>query len=126
MRGIERRVMHSRIGPRERYEIAAAEDHESIRIGLVVLQLDAESHEFTGDDGKTVVRTSQLSNGAIVTHWQRGDSQGTSLYRISVEGRTLVVEVTIQPDRFPTPIAYKATYRRVCSQDGQPAATLQR
>ena len=111
-RVIARATMHSRIQPRNRIAIVPGEGDGTLEIGADLLRLDGTTYKSTRANGAAVTRLTCLKNGAIDTQWKQADSHGSRVYRISEDGRTLTVLVTIHTEYVQVPIAYTATYRR--------------
>ena len=77
------------------------------------LPLDGQPHERRDFDGNTMTVTSRIAaGGTLETTWRRGDSNGSSVYRLAEDKRTLVVEKTIASPHFDVPVEFRHTYQR--------------
>jgi len=52
-------------------------------------------------------------DGALYSRWQESKGEGTERYRLSGNGQTMTVAVTVASKRLPTEVRYELTYRRV-------------
>jgi hypothetical protein len=115
LRALARTAMRREIKPPQRYEFVLEGDALWLAAdgrAPSPLPLDGEPHEGSDLDGKPLVLCSRLAGGALETRWQREDSRGSNLYRLSDDGERLVVVQTIESEHFEGPVAYRATFRR--------------
>jgi hypothetical protein len=124
LRALASGVMRRQIRPDDRYEFVVADgslwlatDGDSRH----PLPLDGQPRERRDFDGNTMTVTSQIAEGgALETSWKRGDSHGTSVYRLAGDGSTLVVEKTIASPHFEVPVEFRHTYRRSAGVSAAP------
>jgi len=57
--------------------------------------------------------TRTWEDGALYSRWVEQKGEGTESYRLSENGQTMNVAVTIASQRLPTEVRYELTYRRM-------------
>jgi len=90
---------------RDRVELSASGRTLSLTVGGPAIEVEGE--EQRGRAQASRGRRGEL----IISMWGDGGRR-TTTYWLSEDGQELVLDVHIAPDRLPSPIRYRLTYRR--------------
>lgn len=90
---------------RDRIELSASGRTLSLTVG-------GPSVEVQGEGGRGRARATRGPRGELIVTMWGNSGRRTTTYWLSEDGRRLVLDVQIAPDRLPTPIRYRLTYRR--------------
>jgi hypothetical protein len=101
---IYRRVVISR---------TAQEIHVEFRAGApVIAPADGTSVKWTRDDGEVFDVSAAWEASTLTQKFKAEDGERLNVFRLSPDGRTLTLDVTISSDQLPKPMTYSLVYRR--------------
>ncbi|MEM1414139.1 MAG: hypothetical protein AAGH15_04530 [Myxococcota bacterium] len=102
-----------RTTPAPRLQITVAGDAVTITgpNGRLALTVGGPAVRVEGQNGSGQVRATRRGGNLVVTMRGDGGTQ-TTTYRLSEDGRRLVLQVEMRGERLSAPLRFRATYRR--------------
>lgn len=113
VRGRVREMLREKTSPVSEIRLTDGEDRITMsgRNRRVTFATDGSSNRVQGESGTATVRA-ERKNGQLVVTSQATKGVQTTVYSVSEDGTSLILDVSISGGKLPQPIRYRATYQR--------------